>query len=314
MIRTNFASFWGLVLFAAPGVACDRGDTDVGTGSMGAGTSSTGHDASTTGDAGSSSVPTSGLPETSTSTSTGDATEGSTDSSGASGPCSRVHEGDLVIESDTDLAPLADLGRVTGDVYILMQDRDQPDLSFLSCLHTIDGGLSLQNNVLLESMAGLENLKSVLRIRVFNNAALRSIDGIGPIVDLFSLGLDSNPSLEEIHLDSVETVGLLEIGHCQGMMGSELQGKLIDLSGLSGLASVQTLTVEGNAALMTADVLDTLAANGAPEPLSFATVRYNLLLPEADVHAKLDVLGIDMQHREVCGNAGGDPKCFCVVG
>lgn len=332
MTRINRLSFlWKFGLVTALGGACGNNSVDTGastagptdTSGTGAGTSSTGASTSSagagtsststssTGEMDSSGVPTSGLPDTSTGTSTGDVTEGST---GTSGPCSRVHQGDLVVKSDTDLAPLADIGRVTGSVYIVMADREQPDLTFLGCLHTIDDALSLQNNMLLESMAGLESLNSVFRIRIFNNAALRLIDGIGPIEDLFSLVIDGNSSLEEIHLDSVKTVGLLQIGHCQGMMASAKHNKLIDLSGFSGLTSVQTLIIEGNAALMTADVLDTLATNGGPKPLLSATVRYNLLLPEASVHVKLDVLGLDMQHREVCGNAEGDPVCFCVVG
>ena len=65
---------------------------------------------------------------------------------------------------------------------------------------------------------------------------------------------------------------------------------------------------------MTAEILDTLSLSASPKPLSTATVRYNLLLPEAEVNATLDDLGLDMQHRDVCGNAEGDPECYCVVG
>lgn len=315
MTRTSHLPFlWGVAMF---GAACGDGRVDTndsvagptGTGTSTAGTGMNSTNTST-GGTGSSGVPTSGAAETAPSTST----EGSTDSTGAPSRCSQVHRGDLVVEKDTDLTTLADIGRVTGDVYITMYGRDQPNLSFLECLHTIDGGLSLQNNDLLESMKGLENLTSVSRVFVFNNPALQSIDSIGPVVDLFSLVIDGNSSLEQINLDSIKTIGLLQIGHCQGTMASANNGKLIDLSGFSGLTSVQTLIIEGNVELMTADVLDTLAANGAPNPLSFATVRYNLQLPEATVHSKLDALGIDMQHREVCGNAEGDPECFCVVG
>lgn len=55
-----------------------------------------------------------------------------------------------------------------------------------------------------------------------------------------------------------------------------------------------------------------LAANGEAVPLEHATVRFNPLLPETEVHAKLDVLGV--QDRDVCGNADGAPGCFCLVG
>ncbi len=322
------SSFGTIFLVAMLGIACedDHVDTSMSASGTTEGTSvatsttSTDQATGTTG-ADSSTAPTSTIGtstsddvSTSTSDTTAESTDGSTESTGASGPCSRIHEGDLVVKDDTDLAALGDIGRVTGTVYISMYDREQPDLSFLSCLHTIDDGLSLQNNGPLETTKGLVNLKNVLRINIFQNKGLRTIDRFDSIVDLFTLVIVGNSSLEEIHLDSIETVGGLKIGYCQGNMGSTLQGKLTTLSGFSGLTSVQSLTIEGHPALMTAEILDALALSPAPKPLSFATVRYNLLLPETDVDATLDDLGLDMQHREVCGNAGGDPECYCVVG
>lgn len=225
-----------------------------------------------------------------------------------------MHQGDLIVQKDTDLAPLAEIGRVTGDLYVAMYGRDQPDLSFLSCLHTIDGGLSIQNNELLKSMKGLEGLESVFRMEVYNNLALSAVDSVGPIKQLFSLTIDGNPLLQEIHLDSLETVGLLQIGHCEKMSAAANQKKLVTLLGFAGLTKVQDLVIEGNEALQTADVLNVLILNGAKMPLSTAEIRYNVLLPETEINADLDVLGLDMQHRNVCGNAGGNPECFCVVG
>lgn len=63
---------------------------------------------------------------------------------------------------------------------------------------------------------------------------------------------------------------------------------------------------------MSAGILDALAANGASTPLQRATIRYNPLLSEASVQQTLDTLGV--VHREVCGNAGGNPSCVCVIG
>lgn len=328
---------WGLGLFAVHSLGCGDaqqdigastgGPTGAGTSSNGAETNSTGQNGTTTSSTGTSGTPTTGPEETST-TSTGDSTSGSTamihstgdttsdstTSTTESGECSLVHQGNLIVKKDTDLAPLAEIGRITGDLYIIMYGRDQPDLSFLSCLHTIDGGVSIQNNDLLESTKGLENLKSVLRIEFYYNPSLHAIYSMGPIVDLFSLTIDGNPSLEEIHFDSLETVGLLQIGHCSQMSAAANHKKLLSLSGFAALTNVQDLVIEGNEALQAADVLSVLISNGAPNSLSTAEIRYNLLLPEGDVNAELDVLGLDMQHRNVCGNAGGNPECFCVVG
>lgn len=136
MTRDRKINCWSLILIAVISSACgpDGAQTDGGTGT------STGDDASSTG------------------TPTGS-------SSGGPEPCGLVHEGDLKVLEDTDLASLTDLGRVTGYLGIYMGKRDQRDLSFLSCLHTVDGGLYIANNTLLESTDGFENLKDVAGLR-----------------------------------------------------------------------------------------------------------------------------------------------------
>lgn len=331
---------WGLGLFTVHSLGCGDARQDIGSRTGGPGgtgtsataaeTSSTGQNVTTSSSTSTSGAPTTGPEETSTiaesdSTVGSTATTGSTSSNGGTtkattasttglGECSLVHQGDLIVQKDTDLAPLAEIGRVTGDLYVAMYGRDQPDLSFLSCLHTIDGGLSIQNNELLKSMKGLEGLESVFRMEVYNNLALSAVDSVGPIKQLFSLTIDGNPSLQEIHLDYLETVGLLQIGHCEKMSAAANQKNLVTLLGFAGLTKVQDLVIEGNEALQTADVLNVLILNGAKMPLSTAEIRYNVLLPETEINAELDVLGLDMQHRNVCGNAGGNPECFCVVG
>ncbi len=105
------------------------------------------------------------------------------------------------------------------------------------------------------------------------------------------------------------------IGYCEGTKAAAKNLALVDLSGFSGLTTLDSLHIDGNEALMSIDLLDALAANGAPTSLRVATFRFNPLLPEAAIHARLDAL--DVQDREVCGNAAADPldpDCFCLVG
>lgn len=262
-----------------------------------------------------SSTDTSGL-ATSTDTSGPTATTFQTDTATTDTPglCDGVHVGDLLIEEDTDLEPLASLGRVTGNVYVRMQGRDQPDLSFFGCLHTIDGSLIIKNNVFLASTAGMADLQSVQRIWVYENQGLQTVSGFDGVVELFELRIYGNPMLEKILFDTLTTAATMTLGFCVGDMGAAQEPLLLDLAGFSGLTKVGSITIEGHESLVTAEVLDALAANGAPDPLAGATVRFNVLLPEADVHAQLDTLGLSMQQRDVCGNAEGDPECFCVVG
>jgi hypothetical protein len=181
----------------------------------------------------------------------------------------------------------------------------------LSCVHTIDKGLSIGGNTLLESTEGFENLRSVGAISIADNENLRVVTGFDRLRETNGVVLSKNPALEAIEFDSLETVTWLNIGDCYGTGGLAHQYALVDLSGLGGLASVQGLYIEGNEALMSADLLDTLVANGASTSPPSVTIRNNHLLSESTVHKQLDTLGV--QVRKVCGNAGGDPECICEV-
>lgn len=78
-------------------------------------------------------------------------------------PCSLVHEGKLIVTDSTDLAALENIGVVEGDLRILFDESDQRDLSFLKCIHTIDGSLDVQYNTQLESTEGSEVFGRLVR-------------------------------------------------------------------------------------------------------------------------------------------------------
>lgn len=318
MLHRNLDGAMALMLLAVCLASCGggtQGDTSTAEASVG----DPGSTVQPTGsDTGSTSITTGGgstTPEPLTASSTATSASDSTDSStGPSGPCEEVHEGDLQVDENTDLSALATIGRVTGTVYIHMFDRDQKDLSFLSCLHTIDNALVIRDNNHLDTTAGITNLQSVNWITVYDNPKLRTISGFEQLAGLLALKIYYNPSLEEVVFESLTSVHTMTIGYCDQGGGTAKQPSLVDLTGFTALASVGALYIDGNEALMTTDILDALAANGSPEPLGVATVRFNPTLPEAAVHAQLDVLGLSPRDREVCGNAEGDPECICVVG
>jgi len=226
-------------------------------------------------------------------------------------PCSDVHEGDLYVGADTDLASLANLGRVTKALHISMGQREQADLSFLPCLHTADSGITIEYNLHLETTKGLVSLKNIGSLRVEQNPLLREIVGFEQIEELGLLSLHLNQSLEEIHLESLHTVEFLDIGRCEFEEPTAFHLALSDLQGFSSLTDVGTLWINGNEALASVDLLDALAMNGTINP-PVVQVRFNPMLPEDVVHEKLDALGVIK--REVCGNLEGDPECFCLVG
>lgn len=253
------------------------------------------------------------LPVTSSSTTSGGSSPTTSEASGTGTteslePCSEVHEGDLWVGENTDLASLANLGRVTGTLEIFMGSRDQQDLSFLPCLHTADAGIDIKYNQHLESTRGLVNLKDIGNLSIEQNPHLREIVGFEQIEALGLFVLRSNHSLEELHFDSLHTVNFMEIGLCMLEKPSAFHLALTNLKGFNSLAEVPTLIVDGNEALMSADLLDALASNGGPPPFS-VQFRFNPLLPEALIHDKLDALGVP--NRTVCGNLDGDPECFC---
>ncbi|MBK9754596.1 MAG: hypothetical protein IPO88_14025 [Nannocystis sp.] len=260
--------------------------------------------------------PEKGQADGSTSTSSGDDASSSDTPTGSSTDvpvtCNEVHEGDLYVLDNTDLASLAGIVRVTGSVFISMNDRIQPDLSFLKCLQTTDGGLFIDMNFRLESTGGMDNLEEVNSLSITNNGNLRIVTGFDGITVLFGFEIKFNSSLEEIQFDSLTTVNWMNIGHCSGTLADAHHLALDALSGFSGLTEVDSINIDGNEVLSSVGLLDALRANGAPLPLRTAAIRDNPVLLESEVNTRLDELGV--QAREVCGNLKGNPKCDCIVG
>lgn len=224
-------------------------------------------------------------------------------------PCSKVHEGTISVDNANEIESLRDIRVVRGGLRISLDEQDRSDLSFLHCLQTVDGNLTISSNEFLESTKGLENLRIATRIYIYNNPNLRTMH-IPALKEVEQLEIDSNPKLEEIRFDSLKTAGKIGIGDCyMTTPGGADHLSLVDLSGFGALISVESVSIKGNEALMSLGILDALAANGAPDSLGKAYVQFNPLLPEADVQAQLDALGPEF--RRVCGNLDGDPQCYC---
>lgn len=238
-------------------------------------------------------------------------TGASESSSGDLEPCGEVHEGDLHISPYSVLSYFANIGRVTGHVVVSFGNREQADLSFLKCLHTIDGVLQISKNNYLTTTTGLENLVSVGALDVERNPVLQTMVGFGEIEELAFFSFRFNPAIKKIELPSLKTVKVIRIGFCQDTMAAANNLALVDLSGFESLAYLERLILEGNESLKSADLLDALDANGAP-PLLSAAVRLNPMLDEAETVQKLVLLGV--MESEICANLGGVQECFCLVG
>ncbi|MDC0716596.1 hypothetical protein [Nannocystis bainbridge] len=146
---------------------------------------------------------------------------------------------------------------------------------------------------------------------VQGNTNLRTVAGFDELRDLVGISFFDNPKVESIHLEALETLVWIRIGVCADMFADANNLALGDLAGFGALRAIERITLDGNEALMSAEILDALVANGAPAP-SRVTIRYNALLSEESVHLALDELGV--VQRDVCGNAGGNPICVCLFG
>ncbi|MBK6916811.1 MAG: hypothetical protein IPH07_05375 [Deltaproteobacteria bacterium] len=227
--------------------------------------------------------------------------------------CGRVHEGDLYILEDSDLTSFSDLSHVTGNLHIRLGTVEQKDLSFLNCVETIGLGLIVKANNYLETTEGLPRLTALSKLVVAENPRLRVFAGFEQIDKIDLLDVSMNDALQEVHLESLESIERLNIGYCMGP-GTFLAGNdsLAEVGGFASLASVGDLMIRGNEALVSTQVLDALASNGAP-PLDDVRIMWNPKLPEQEVNAKLDALGVEGS-RWVCGNAGGvQDECDCGI-
>src|SRR6185436_5121589 len=77
---------------------------------------------------------------------------------GPSGSCTLVKRGDSILEQQSDISALRGVRRLEGSLYV---SRDASDLSALECLTEITGDLQIFEAPKLETLTGLEKLRTV---------------------------------------------------------------------------------------------------------------------------------------------------------
>lgn len=162
---------------------------------------------------------------------TTDPTTSTTDPPGTCGPaCAETweHVGDLFIGPSTDPQTLACLRRIDGDLEI-GQMTDGSVLAALANLEEVTGALAVQANPGLESLAGLECLRTVQRLTVQNNAGLHSLAALSGLRRAESLYLAGCPQLAELPQLALDADNLLIDVTLRDL------GALTDLDALSGL-------------------------------------------------------------------------------
>ncbi len=170
---------------------------------------------------------------------------------------------------------------------LLISGADIVDLSPL--INITKTKIRVQNNPLLTTLEGLNNVTDCNEILIRNNPLLTDVSALGNISSVFKVTVDNNNSLEEIigwnsltnvsleieitqneQLQSLE--GLQNITNTEGLTIRQ-NANLENLNGLEGLESVINLNIEENASLN-----DIVALSNLQTSLSTLIITQNLQL------------------------------------
>ncbi|MDP3177037.1 MAG: fibronectin type III domain-containing protein, partial [Spirochaetaceae bacterium] len=190
----------------------------------------------------------------------------------------KVAIGDRTVSNMTDLSALEHVTKITG--YLNIQSGgslSSSDLSLLSSLRTIGGGLHVQSTSTLTDLAGLSGLESAAFIYIYLNSALTSLNGLQ--------GLDSVPGYVHVFnngeltsltgLDNLLTIGTAGDGQ-PDFLRIHNNDKLPSLTGLESLAAVRGYVEISDNQLMTSLVgLESLEVIGDAESVADDNLRIN---------------------------------------
>jgi hypothetical protein len=227
--------------------------------------------------------------------------------------CPEVHEGDLMINDDTDLDALALVGHVTGSVRVI--DYSGADLQFLACLHAVDGEMWISQAPNLQNLTGLDSLQHLGALVLRENPALASVAGLGEVHTLGSLTIRGNASLASIDLPQVKEVIDLHIGGCTFIFDEEDQldnPLLADLDGLTGLESLHSLHVGSQSAIVSLARVREIATAGGFDAAYYTSINNNPNLPYDEVELLRELMNQDPDIYS-CGNLGepDSNQCYC---
>lgn len=265
---------------------------------------------------------TSGVAETSTTSTDETTTTGSAE-------CPRRIEGDFTVKTPEDAVGLAS---VSGWLFVGLDDDDPtPDLSFLGCLGSVDhlfvGGtpslssldgltsltslnsLSVLNAPILTEIRGAEWMREMALLHVGSVDALRSID-FPALEHLQTLSIRDAEALEELSFPSLQSVGYIQVGECFESPLATASPSWTSFDGFPAIEEIGIFFVESMYGMAHLEILDSLLANGGT--ITTATsIRYNPMLPEAEVLDQLAQLGVEWD--DVCANLGGVEECTCGI-
>lgn len=232
--------------------------------------------------------------------------------------CPDIHEGSVYIDARYDVDSLRFTGRVDG--YVFIEWFDGTDLQFLGCLHVVEGGVVIRNNLNLTSLTGLENLSYIGNgFAVNGSPLLETLGGIPPVTTLKVLDVSGNESLLDVDLPDLEDVETLALGMCHDGPSPLLDNPLLQtLDGLSGLKSFDRVVIGSQSALTSISRLHEIAAEGGAfvRPAGPSYITSNPSLPFEQVQVLSDIAmarGHVLHHCDNLGEPDGN-ACNCEFG
>lgn len=218
------------------------------------------------------------------------------------------------------------------------------DLSFLECLTEIRGGLVISGNADLVSLAGLEQLASVVspwpeydHVVIRENSKLQDVEGLTAVEEVGNLSIEDNPALTSLDglasfrranvisitgNDTLETLGLRMLESVDELAIGATQCPTWDPETEPAPSPIPT----GNSALLEIDGLDSLVEYGQlritgnmslnslaslSEQLQQASgLRVDIELNEMLPYEQIELANLPGT-TESCGNLGDPQPCEC---
>jgi hypothetical protein len=187
----------------------------------------------------------------------------------------KLGTGSLSVSDNWRLASLDGLQHLkTAGSIVLNNNPALTTVDALRALESIEGDLYVQNNAVLGSLAGLEQLTTVKRLFIDANAQLSNLEGLSSLATLGSLGVSENPKLVSLRgLSSLTALGSLSIRfnaqlpNLEGLEKVDLQAgtvqvddnaQLSSLEGLYAVTQLESLELETNLKLADLSALKAL--------------------------------------------------------
>ncbi len=155
-----------------------------------------------------------------------------------------VYNGNIILRTQQEINEFGqfEYARINGNLTIEGNDSinsEITDLSPLSTINKVDSNLNIRENPLLESLDGLENLRSADWLVISNNDNLSSLSGIAELISIDTFWLVNNSSLNSLSTLTDATINI-------GWLKIDGNPNLTSLNGLQNSTINRTLTLEDN--------------------------------------------------------------------